>query len=249
VAYCLRDGGISDGPVVGSGSDVPCRSTESGEIEMSSGFSTFIPVVAGSAGAAGLIGVGSGAAAFRHSHVRLGDHVKAGTAWSASDSWVTNIAAFASVVAVIWTQLGTGSPSLVPGAAAPAAGILFVSFGATAGLAPVVYAACAPRSGLDADTNVGSVTGYLLAAFATLFAIIGQGTLLGMFTAEAMPAGAARNILEVVLGGGALAVVVYSVRTINDVLAADTTGQEAKPKVRSPATSLLVPAARRSATL
>jgi hypothetical protein len=217
---------------------------------MSSTVSTFIPVVCGSAGAAGLITVALVAAAVQKRHIRPWDHIKAGTAWSASDSWVTNIAAVASVVSVIWTQLGTGTPALVPGAAAPAIDILFLSFGAAAGLAPIIYAACAPGSSPAGDTNEGSVTGYLLAAFATLFAIIGQATLLGMFIAEAMPAEATRNILEVILGGSGLAVIVYSIRTKYDVLAVDTTDGDGPPTKRSRAVrSLLVPAARRSATL
>ncbi len=197
--------------------------------------------------------------------------IDAGTAWSPSDSWVTNIAAVASLLTATWTQLGTGSPPLVPAKAGPSILILFISFAATAGLAPVIYASCTRKANVDKTKNQGTVAGYVLAAFATLFAVGGEMAALEMFTAKAIPTGSARDILFSFIIVGAAFVALYSWRTMYRVLTVDiVTASRTTAAARGILTSssghfaadpfdlaaatatrslLLVPANKRSATL
>ena len=215
---------------------------------MVAGFDLFRPLLTGLIAAAAIVLVGWVAAMIRTRGKTLPfAAIDAGTAWSPSDSWVTNLAAVASLATATWTQLSTGTPPLVPSKAAPAIMILFISFAAAAGLAPVIYASCAIQTNNDQTKNKGTIVGYVLAAFATLFAVGGEMTALGMFAAKAMPTGPARYVLIGSLIAGAVFVALYSLRTMYNVMTVDIGGLKA-PAANS-ARSLLVPAARRSATL
>jgi hypothetical protein len=223
------------------------------------------PIVIGLIAASAIVAVAWVAAAIRNtSHLWFHPFapVQAGAAWSAMDSWLTNITAVSSLIIGTWTQLGTGSPPLVPAKAAPDLAILFVSFAAAAGLAPIIYASFAKQA-----IGAGTVAGYLLAAFATIFAVAGELTALGMFISQAMLAGPARGILFGFLIAGAVFVVAYSLRTMYEVLtaaapapaaaltaAADAKTARADVAYAAPAdpavnSLLLVPPAKRSATL
>jgi len=177
--------------------------------------------------------------------------IDAGTAWSPSDSWVTNVAAVTALLATTWTQLGTGNPPLVPSAAGSAISILFISFAAAAGLAPVIYASCTRQDSIDETKNQGTVAGYLLATFATLFAAGGEMTALGMFIARAMPAGPSRDLLIGLIIFGAAFVALYSLRTMYNVLTADIVKAPAgtTAQAKTARSFMLVSANSRSATL
>jgi hypothetical protein len=177
---------------------------------------------------------------------------------------VTNVAAVASLLTATWTALGTGSPPLVPSKAGPAIWILFISFAAAAGLAPVIYASCTKQDNIDESRSQGTVAGYLLAAFATLFAVGGEMTALEMFVSKAIPAGSARDLLIGCIFVGAAFVALYSFRAMYNVLTADIVkAKAAAPTAKAAAAPpeaaaapgkrarsfMLAPADRRSATL
>lgn len=220
---------------------------------MVAGFDLFRPVFVGLVAAAGVVIVTWLAAMIKTGwKAQPLAAIDAGTAWSSSDSWVTNVAAVTSLLTATWTQLGTGSPPLVPSQAGPAIWILFISFAAAAGLAPVIYASCTKHDNIDESKSQGTVAGYLLAAFATLFAVGGEMTALGMFVAEAMPAGPTRGLLISFIFVGAAFVALYSFRTTYTVLTGDIVKDPATltaGTAKAPRSFMLAPAGRRSATL
>jgi hypothetical protein len=192
---------------------------------MVGGFNLTYTVIWGFCAAALLVGVTWLIATIRvrkADRMRLWSAVAAGTPWSAKGSWVTNLAAVSAVLTAAFTKLGTGSSPLVPPTAAAAITILSVGFAGMAALAPVVYAACRRQPGPAQPGDQGTVCGYLLAAFATLFAVSGEIAVFVMFIAKAMPAGPGRGTLVVFLvvmtAFAALAVGVYSAGAIYSVL-------------------------------
>jgi len=85
----------------------------------------------------------------------LRDHVTAGPAWTAGDSWLTSI-----------TGIGGGLLATVAVAHDTEAAWLLGIYALTAALAPILYGALAPGG----EQTTGTVAGYLLAALATMFA-------------------------------------------------------------------------------
>ena len=195
---------------------------------MVAGFDLFRPLIVGMAGAIVVVLVAWVAAMSNTGWKKLSPFaaINAGTAWSPSDSWVTNIAAVASLLTATWTQLGTGSPPLVPAKAGSGILLLFITFAATASLAPVIYASCTRQANVDATKNQGTVAGYVLAACATLFAVGGEMMALEMFIAKAIHRGSARDILVGFLIAGAAFVALYSWRTMYNVLTVDVVTAE-----------------------
>jgi hypothetical protein len=135
--------------------------------------------------------------------------VHAGAAWTAKDSWVTNIAALGAILGTVISDAGyklTG----------PEAGVtlLFIVFGGVAVAAPVVYGATAKRESQGVNDTTGSVWGFLLAGAATLFAALGELATLGLLVMAVTDSAATQAAVISALGLGAAAIVVYSVRSL-----------------------------------
>jgi hypothetical protein len=166
----------------------------------------------------------------------LRDHVTAGPAWTAGDSWLTSI-----------TGIGGGLLATVAVAHDTEAAWLLGIYALTAALAPILYGALAPGG----EQTTGTVAGYLLAALATMFGGIGLVTTmcaLGIDMTDAIAPGLVLGIAGLVI---VAAICAYGARTILAVLVSQTTtaaGQPLKPGLR-PASLLVGTAGRRSATL
>jgi hypothetical protein len=137
--------------------------------------------------------------------------VHAGQAWTAKDSWVTNIA---GVGAVLGTVLSNTTLNANFKAEAPGLTLLFVVFGGVAAAAPVVYGATAKLQSQGINDMTGSVWGFLLAGAASLFAILGEIATLGLLVASVPDSAETQRAVVIALCVGALAVLVYSVRSL-----------------------------------
>jgi hypothetical protein len=135
--------------------------------------------------------------------------VHAGSAWTAKDSWVTNIAALGAILGTVISDAGyklTG----------PEAGVtlLFIVFGGVAVAAPVVYGATAKLESQGINDTTGSVWGFLLAGAATLFAALGELATLGLLVMTVTDSAATQAAVIIALCLGAAAIIVYSVRSL-----------------------------------
>ena len=135
--------------------------------------------------------------------------VHAGSAWTAKDSWVTNIAALG---AILGTVISDAAYKLTgPGAGAT---LLFIVFGGVAVAAPVVYGATAKLESQGLNDTTGSVWGFLLAGAATLFAALGELATLGLLVMNVTGSAATQAAVIAALCLGAAAIIVYSVRSL-----------------------------------
>lgn len=137
--------------------------------------------------------------------------VHAGQAWTAKDSWVTNIA---GVGAVLGTVLSNTTLNANFKAEAPGLTLLFVVFGGVAAAAPVVYGATAKLQSQGINDMTGSVWGFLLAGAASLFAVLGEIATLGLLVTSVSDSVETQRAVIIALCVGALAVLVYSVRSL-----------------------------------
>lgn len=139
--------------------------------------------------------------------------VFAGQAWTAKDSWVTNIAAVGGVLGTVVTSAnGTLKTQLQD--AAPGVTLLFIVFGGVAVAAPVVYGATAKLQSQGINTTTGSVWGFLLAGAASLFAALGEVATLGLLVTSTSDSTSTQVWVVIAICLGALAVIVYSVRSL-----------------------------------
>jgi hypothetical protein len=141
--------------------------------------------------------------------------VHAGPAWTAKDSWVTNIGAVGAVLGTVVTASNAALKTVIiqPAAAADVT-ILFIVFGGAAAVAPVVYGATAKAESQGTDDATGSAWGLLLAGAASLFAVLGEMATLGLLTWSIADSAVARWTIVIGLGLGAAAVGVYSLRSL-----------------------------------
>lgn len=141
--------------------------------------------------------------------------VQAGPAWTAKDSWVTNIGAVGAILGTVVTGSNAALKTVViqPAAAADVT-ILFIVFGGAAAVAPVVYGATAKAESQGTDTATGSVWGLLLAGAASLFAVLGELATMGLLTWSVADSAVTRWVIVIGLGLGAAAVGVYSLRSL-----------------------------------
>jgi len=137
--------------------------------------------------------------------------VHAGPAWTAKDSWVTNIA---GVGAVLGTVLSNTALNANFKTAAPGLTLLYVVFGGVAAGAPVVYGATAKLQSQGINDMTGSVWGFLLAGAASLFAVLGEIATLGLLVTSVPDSLETQRAVIIALCAGALAVLVYSVRSL-----------------------------------
>ena len=144
----------------------------------------------------------------------LTDAVHAGAAWSAGDSWATNVSVVGATLGLITTASTTLAP-LVPDASDAAVAGLAIFFGGAAVVAPIIYAALAKSPGTDgaAGGAVGSRLGLFLAGAVTLFAILGELAVIATLTFH-LPGNAERYALTVAVLLAAAAVCIYSVRSL-----------------------------------
>jgi|ERR1022692_3550561 hypothetical protein len=147
--------------------------------------------------------------------------VHAGAAWSAGDSWATNVSVVGAVLGLITTASTTLAP-LIPKASDASVGGLAIFFGGAAAAAPIVYAALAKRPGADGANAgaVGSRLGLFLAGAATLFAILGELGIIAALTFQ-LPGQAESYAVTaaVVLAAGAVSA--YSVRSLHFMAVAE----------------------------
>jgi hypothetical protein len=141
--------------------------------------------------------------------------VYAGPAWTAKDSWVTNIGAIGAILGTVVTASNAALKSVViqPAAAADVT-ILFIVFGGAAVVAPVVYGATAKVESQGTDGATGSVWGLLLAGGASLFAVLGEMAAMGLLAWSVSDSAVAKWAIVIGLGLGAAAVGVYSLRSL-----------------------------------
>lgn len=141
--------------------------------------------------------------------------VHAGPAWTAKDSWVTNIGAVGAILGTVVTASNAALKTVViqPAAAADVT-ILFIVFGGASAVAPVVYGATAKAESAGTDTATGSVWGFLLAGAASLFAVLGEMATVGLLAWSIADSAEARWAIVIGLGLGAAAVGVFSLRSL-----------------------------------
>lgn len=157
--------------------------------------------------------------------IRLKASVKADVAWNGSDSWVTNVGLVNTALLAATTAASGSLAGVLPGFPAARFGVLVVLFGVLLAMGPVLYGlgtrpkpgpgksgheheGPGARDGLIAKmfgtsggdgSPQGTVWGVLVAAVATLTAIMGQLTLLWFGVMLSAAEGAARWALYVAL--------------------------------------------------
>jgi hypothetical protein len=146
------------------------------------------------------------------------DQVTAGPAWTASDSWLTTITGI----------FGIGSGVLI--SLAPTGGfakdaLLFTIYAITAALAPVIYGALAISSP-DSGQVTGTVMGYLAAAAFTVFGGLGEIATICLLGMQANTANQVRVPIWIVGTMLAVAVLIYSIRSMINVLVTETHAPE-----------------------
>jgi hypothetical protein len=139
--------------------------------------------------------------------------VYAGSAWTAKDSWVTNIGAVGAILGAVASNAALKSV-VIQAAAGADVTILFIVFGGAAAVAPVVYGATAKVESQGTDGATGSVWGLLLAGAASLFAVLGEMAAMGLLAWSVSDSTVAKWAIVVGLGLGAAAVGVYSLRSL-----------------------------------
>jgi hypothetical protein len=146
-----------------------------------------------------------------------GRHVHAGAAWTPGDSWMTNTAAITGLLAVTWTAVASPGAPLINSSANTSVGVLFLVFAGAAALAPIVYAALGVACDEDSPVT-GRVSGFLIAAGATVFAVAGEVAAFALYVDKTAPSVPARVALWAALGLGSLVIAVYALRTMRNVL-------------------------------
>jgi hypothetical protein len=140
--------------------------------------------------------------------------VYAGPAWTAKDSWVTNIAAVGAILGTVVTDSGTSLKTVI--LATPAAGvtILFIVFGGAAAAAPVVYGATAKLESQGITDTKGSAWGLLVAGAASLFAVLGEMATLGLLVCGIASSAPPKVVIVIAICVGAVFIGAYSLRSL-----------------------------------
>jgi hypothetical protein len=144
--------------------------------------------------------------------------VTAGPAWTASDSWLTTITGI----------FGIGSGvliSLAPTGGFAKVALLFTIYAINAALAPVIYGALAISSP-DSGQVTGTVAGYLAAGAFTVFGGLGEIATICLLGMQANPEDQARVPVWIVGTLLAIAVLIYSLRSMINVLVTETHAPE-----------------------
>jgi hypothetical protein len=179
-------------------------------------------------------------------HVRRGDWVIAGDAWTPSDSWLTNVTALSATIIGAALHVATAN----------GLGALFVIFGLSAAFAPLAYGAFAVKA-VSGTVTVGTVFGFLAAAAIVMFGAIGELTTIVLFgtSADYLVSLPMALIFPLIAG---IILATYSVRTMIYVLehmtnsppkAEDDKGAPLPDRAAIRASYLVAGATRRSATL
>lgn len=184
----------------------------------SSGISLWVPPVAGAVAAAVVVMIVALAADRQDPHLTkwLGSSVKAGRAWSPSDSWVTNIAGTGAVLGAVVSSLST-LQTVIGAASVIGVTILFVTFGGAAAFAPLLYAVTAvssPGEAASPDQLTGRMWGFLLAGATSLMAVMGEIATVALLFWQVSTSVVDRVVILTVLCAGGLAVAAYSARTL-----------------------------------
>jgi aminoglycoside 6'-N-acetyltransferase len=199
-----------------------------------SGISLWVPPVAGAVAAALVMVVVAMTADRREMSMMtwLQAGVKAGRAWSPTDSWVTNIAGTGAALGAVVSSLSTFAAT-IGSASVLGVTILFVMFGGAAAFAPLLYAVTAvssPGDPTSPDQITGRMWGFLLAGATSLLAVMGEIATVALLFWQVSPSAADRVVVLVVLCVGGLAVAAYSARTLIALSAPAATPPAATPK-------------------
>lgn len=182
------------------------------------GLELWIPPAAGAVAAFAIVAV-AGVIAWRMSNgVHFRDwfvgSVYAGPAWTAKDSWVTNIGAVGAILGIVVTDSGTTLKNVI--LPTPAAGVtlLFILFGGASAAAPVVYGATAKIESQGITDTAGSVWGFLLAGAVSSLVVLGEMATIGLLVWSIVDSTATKWSITVALGLGAAGIISYSVRSL-----------------------------------
>jgi hypothetical protein len=186
---------------------------------MSTGLPLQDPVIWGAV-AAGVVVVVAGVVAWQMSNGLkfkwwvIGP-VYGGPAWTAKDSWVTNIAGVGALLGTVITDSGTGLKNAnIPSASLEGVTLLFIIFGGIAAAAPIIYGATAKVESQGITNTTGRVWGFLLAGAASLLAVLGEMATLGLLVWTLSSSGSVRASIIVLLSIGAAAIAAYSLRSL-----------------------------------
>jgi len=185
--------------------------------------------------AVGVVGAGALVTAVRGKveGINSKSTVDGGAAWSPYDSWLTNLGTLFAAIGAVWGTL-TGQGSLVSADVIPAVTVIFVVCGASAALAPVLYAALASQQATKSGEAIGTVAGLLLSAGATLFAIFGELAALSVVVWQVSSTAWARvsqGLVQLLIVAAVGFICAYSSRTLYAVLSdASATAKTAAAK-------------------
>jgi hypothetical protein len=160
--------------------------------------------------------------------------VTAGPAWTASDSWLTTFTGIFGVGSGVVLSLAS-----THGGAKVA--MLFTIYAINAALAPIIYASVAISSP-DSGQVTGTVAGYLAAGAFTLFGGLGEITTICVLGMQANTDYQVRVPVWIVGTVLAIAVVIYSVRSMINVLVNETHA----PEPAGPPSAAVVDATRKA---
>ena len=141
--------------------------------------------------------------------------VYGGPAWTATDSWVTNIAALGAILGTVISDSGTDFASVkIPATTLAGMTLLFLIFGGVAAGAPIVYGATAKIEAQGIADTTGRVYGFLLAGAASLLAVFGEMATLGVVVYNISVSHDTKESVVILLIVGAIAIATYSIRSL-----------------------------------
>lgn len=164
--------------------------------------------------------------------------VPATSAWTAQDSWVTNLTAVGAAVTSIFSA--TAIASFVKGINLDGFTVMSLLFGGAAAMGPLVYGACAKEASSGNDGPVGSRLGVLLASLVTLFAAFGLLADLGLLVSNSIAKEPDPALVYIGLAAAAATIAIYAVRSTDAMVVTQPA---------NPGGSLLSSTARSSGTL
>jgi hypothetical protein len=137
--------------------------------------------------------------------------VPAASAWTAQDSWVTNLTAAGATLTAIFSA--TAVASFVKGVNIDGFTVMSLLFGGAAVMGPVVYGAFAKEPSDGTDGPVGSRFGLMLASLVTLFAAFGLLADLGLLVSNSVAKEPDPVLVYIALGAAAVMISIYATRS------------------------------------
>jgi hypothetical protein len=163
--------------------------------------------------------------------------VLSASAWDFQDSWVTNLTALGGTLTAVFSATALGS--FFHNTNTDGFTVVSLLFGGATIMGPLVYGAfsCKPTSSTSQPT--GTRAGAVLASVVTLFAVFGLLANVGQLISYTIATSTEKVLVYVALGGSALVVAIYAVRSIDAMVnqpRSTTPGQVSAPSLLSPVT-------------